>query len=114
MHTYRSPQSAALPSSNKQNGVASSSSSNAKIPARRNTAERNDDEDDDDEDERFPQPEGDADDGYSYDAASVPLVTRNEVAAGEVVFYGDEETAATSSSESGEIVPYAHRDLKPG
>ncbi|KAJ3562949.1 hypothetical protein NP233_g9255 [Leucocoprinus birnbaumii] len=115
MHTYRpSPRSAALPPP-KQNG--STSSANAKA-TRGNAVEQNGHSDDEDEDERFPQPEGDADGGYSYDAASVPLVTKSNVEEhGEVVFDGDEEAAeiaASSSNSTGEVVPYAHRDLKPG
>jgi serine/threonine kinase 16 len=117
MHTYRpSPRSAALPPTTRQNGSASSSK--AQPPPKRNTAGQRDHSDEEDEDERFPQPEGDADGGYSYDTASVPLVTRNQVEEeGEVVFDGDEEAAeiaGSSSSGVGEIVPYAHRDLKPG
>lgn len=86
---------------------------------KKNTVERHSHSDD--EDERFPQPEGDAEGGYSYDtndtSASVPLVTRQKVEdEGEVVFDGDEEAAeaVVDSSSGGEIVPYAHRDLKPG
>ncbi|KAF5359689.1 hypothetical protein D9756_003082 [Leucocoprinus leucothites] len=116
MHTYRpSPRSAALPPTGKQNGSASPSGAK---PPRRNTAEHSNHSDDEDDDERLPQPDGDADGGYSYDGASVPLVTKKSVEEeGEVVFDGDEEAAeiaGSSSSGTGEIVPYAHRDLKPG
>ncbi|EKM78077.1 hypothetical protein AGABI1DRAFT_114902 [Agaricus bisporus var. burnettii JB137-S8] len=117
MHSYHpSAGSAGLPPTS--NGVAGASSSNARgngnaIPQRKGSGRRLSNEDD--EDERFPQPEGDADGGYSYEAndasSSVPLVTRNEV-----VFDGDEEVAeevADPSTEVG-IVPYAHRDIKPG
>lgn len=70
-----------------------------------------------DDDERFPQPEGDGDGGYSYDSSSVPLVTRHHMEdEGDVVFDGDEELAenANGGNAGKEVVPYAHRDLKPG
>lgn len=128
MHDYRpSPRSAALPPTNQQqrqaNGTSSSANGNPvrKVSAgsRKNTVERHSE---DDEDERFPQPEGDADGGYSYgDSVTVPLVTKQRVEEeGEVVFDGDEEAAeiagAAGAGGSGgsEVVPYAHRDLKPG
>ena len=83
---------------------------------------RADNDDYDDNDERFPQPDGDADDGYSYDRENefkVPLVTKNEP---DIVFDGDEELDRLQSNEGNgqrpedEMVhvPYAHRDLKPG
>ncbi|KXN88635.1 Serine/threonine-protein kinase ENV7 [Leucoagaricus sp. SymC.cos] len=113
MHSYRpSPRSATLLPP-KQNGTASSS----KPKPQRSNIPQNGHSDDEDDDERFPHPEGDADGGYSYDSASVPLVTKNKVAEGEVVFDGDEEAAEIAGSSSGgssEVVPYAHRDLKPG
>ncbi|KAH0585240.1 hypothetical protein H2248_008484 [Termitomyces sp. 'cryptogamus'] len=71
-----------------------------------------------DDDERFPQPEGDGDGGYSYDSGvNVPLVTKHRVEEeGEVVFDGDDELAQTQQGNSSEVelVPYAHRDIKPG
>ncbi|KIM36166.1 hypothetical protein M413DRAFT_449359 [Hebeloma cylindrosporum] len=71
-----------------------------------------------DHDERFPQAEGDAEGGYSYDGPSstVPLVTKHQVEEeGEVVFDGDEELEnAQQGNSTLEVVPYAHRDLKPG
>ncbi|KAG5646954.1 hypothetical protein DXG03_001677 [Asterophora parasitica] len=70
-----------------------------------------------DDDERFPQPEGDGDGGYSYDGGvNVPLVTKHqEEDDGDVVFDGDEELAQAQQGGSGsQLVPYAHRDLKPG
>jgi len=122
MHSYRpSPRSATLPpnKSNKPNGStggagagASSSQNGGPSAGGRLSHEDHDD------DERFPHTEGDADGGYSYDNATVPLVTRHKVEEeGEVVFDGDEEAAevAGSSTDAGvEVVPYAHRDLKPG
>ncbi len=121
MHSYRptSPRSATLPPerTNKQNGNAAGAGSSSRDGGP-SAGQRLSHEDHDD-DERFPHPEGDTDGGYSYDNATVPLVTRHRVEEeGEVVFDGDEEAAdvATgSSTEAGaEIVPYAHRDLKPG
>ena len=75
-------------------------------------------EDDEDHDERFPQAEGDAEGGYSYDgpSSSTPLVMKHQAEEeGEVVFDGDEELENTQQGNSTlEVVPYAHRDLKPG
>lgn len=115
MHSYRpSPRSASLPPN--QNGSAATSSSQNGGPS---AGQRLSHEDHDDEDERFPQPEGDGDGGYSYDNAStVPLVTKHQVEEeGDVVFDGDEEAAEIAASSTGagtEVVPYAHRDIKPG
>jgi len=76
-----------------------------------------------DDDERFPQPEGDGEGGYSYGSAvNVPLITKHRVEdEGDVVFDGEEELSRIQRSGNGsadpgrtEIVPYAHRDLKPG
>jgi serine/threonine kinase 16 len=108
MHTYRAP---VKPSTN--------SSGTGNAPQMRAPPSKPD-QDDHDDDERFPQPEGDGDGGYSYDdAVNVPLMTRQRVEAGDVVFDGDEELqengmAAQSDGHNTEIVPYAHRDLKPG
>ena len=72
-----------------------------------------------DNDERFPQPEGDADGGYSYDGPSsvnVPLVTRHRVEDEgdvDVVFDGDGDEEQQDGPPLA-VVPYAHRDLKPG
>ncbi|KAJ6624069.1 Pkinase-domain-containing protein [Mycena sp. CBHHK59/15] len=111
MHTYRAPVGAAVPSSK-------AGSSSAAAAAARKQQHHEDDEDDD---ERFPQPEGDGDDGYSYGSASVPLVTRRRVEEeGDTVFDGDEELgriqqeAQQNGNGPTELVPYAHRDLKPG
>jgi len=80
-------------------------------------------DDDGDNDERFPQAEGDAEGGYSYDGpglgSSVPLVTRHRAAEDElendIVFDGDEELHQHRQANSTlAVVPYAHRDLKPG
>lgn len=70
---------------------------------------------DDDADERFPQPEGDAEGGYSYDGASVPLVTKHRTEEEhDVVFDENEDGEQQHDGPALEIVPYAHRDLKPG
>ncbi|KAH9945350.1 Pkinase-domain-containing protein [Epithele typhae] len=82
------------------------------------------------DDEMFPQPEGDGEGGYSYHGASstssrAPLVSQNgpgEDHEHEPLFDGDEELerlqhgGANGHAASGqtELVPYAHRDLKPG
>jgi serine/threonine kinase 16 len=105
MHEYRpaTPKSAAEAAAS---GNRVSSGANGKAP------QQHDDEDD----ERFPQAEGDAEGGYSYDRSSVPLMTRHKPDEADVVFDGDEEPElATENHKPGsEIVPYAHRDLKPG
>ncbi|KAG6900605.1 hypothetical protein C0993_007828 [Termitomyces sp. T159_Od127] len=70
-----------------------------------------------DDDERFPQPEDDGEGGFSYDAGvTVPLVTKHRVEEGDVVFDGDQELARIQEGgdSGGELVPYAHRDIKPG
>lgn len=80
------------------------------------------DDDDDDVDHAFPQPEGDEEGGFSYDGGgqSVPLMNRSrEQEQHEAVFDGDQELADAhpethSASEETELVPYSHRDLKPG
>ena len=102
MHTYRSGK----PSS----GPSSSSQPLPSGPGRDEDHEEND---------AFPQPEGDGEGGYSYapgartpDASSMPLVTRGSFDNGDVIFDGGDQD--TAQNGSGELVPYAHRDLKPG
>ncbi|KAH9481754.1 Serine/threonine-protein kinase ppk13 [Psilocybe cubensis] len=108
MHEYRptTPRSAAAAKNLK-------STSTGKARANENDA------DDEDDDARFPQAEGDAEGGYSYDggaSASMPLVSRRlQDEEPDVVFDGDEEVEnAQQQGNALEIVPYAHRDLKPG
>jgi serine/threonine kinase 16 len=48
------------------------------------------------------------------DGASVPLVAAQRREEGEAIFDGDEEAHAGDGRAEGAIVPYAHRDLKPG
>ncbi|KAJ8519546.1 hypothetical protein ONZ45_g3538 [Pleurotus djamor] len=110
MHDYRAPIRGSA-----QNGQAAASSSRRQ-QQQEEAASRHSDED-----ERFPQPEGDAEGGYSYDGASVPLVSRRRVEdEGDVVFDGDEEISkadqhnGNADPSTTEHVPYAHRDLKPG
>ncbi|THV07287.1 other/NAK protein kinase [Dendrothele bispora CBS 962.96] len=130
MHTYRAAVGpTASSSSSRQNGSAS-----RQAPSRLSN-----DDNDDHEDARFPEPEGDGDDGYSYggsgsllgrggmagkasgdDSASVPLVSKHQSGDDDhVVFDGDEELERLQENADApvgatEIVPYAHRDLKPG
>ncbi|KAI0951182.1 hypothetical protein AcW1_008294 [Taiwanofungus camphoratus] len=78
------------------------------------------------DDEMFPHPEGDADGGYSYhnsgNGSAVPLMTKHRPDENETIFDGDEElsriqqSGASTNETSGqvELVPYVHRDLKPG
>ena len=100
MHTYRTSKSSPNPSTSRK--PLSNPGS----------------DDDHDETEMFPHPEGDAEGGYSYgpgshahNSASVPLVSRQGLDDGDVIFDGDQDSV---HDNSGELVPYAHRDLKPG
>lgn len=109
MHDYRGPLRPAQ--SSQQQHKASSS--------RQQQQDEEDSGRHSDDDERFPQPEGDGDDGYSYGSASVPLVTKHR--AEEEGDDRDEEMSSLAQNgnvegDSGatEPVPYAHRDLKPG
>ncbi|KAL0954302.1 hypothetical protein HGRIS_003303 [Hohenbuehelia grisea] len=116
MHKYRAVVNA--------NASSSSNSGAAAAPSRNTQHQQHQqaDGDHDDDDERFPQPEGDAEGGYSYDGVSVPLMTKHKVEdEGDVVFDGDEELAKgqfqpneVADPRKAELVPYAHRDLKPG
>lgn len=109
MHTYRAP-------------VGPTANSNATVPPA--SSSRRQEESSgrhSDDDERFPQAEGDGEGGYSYDGGvNVPLVTKHRVEdEGDVVFDGDEELSKLQENGDGdsrktEVVPYAHRDLKPG
>ncbi|KDR78818.1 hypothetical protein GALMADRAFT_1271408 [Galerina marginata CBS 339.88] len=104
MHEYRptTPRSAAAA---KKDAAASKGKAKSQDP-----------QDDDDNDERFPQAEGDAEGGYSYDgpSASVPLVTKHQVEDDDVIFEGDEQQEEAQQNSATGVVPYAHRDLKPG
>lgn len=122
MHDYRAPVgSASNPVPSRQN-QSSSSRPKANIPQHDNGPHS----DDEDDDEMFPHPEGDGEGGYSYHGSArkstVPLMTKVGRDDGELIFDGDEELdriqrdAAANDSHTGatEVVPYAHRDLKPG
>lgn len=111
MHEYRpTTPGSAMPAN--RNGTTDPSSTKSKQQPR--------EDDDEDNDERFPQPEGDAEGGYSYDGSSlgssVPLVTKHraEELENDVVFDGDEELNEQQANSTLAVVPYAHRDLKPG
>jgi serine/threonine kinase 16 len=71
------------------------------------------------DDERFPAPEGDSEGGYSY-GPNIPLMTKQREEEHDVVFDRDEELAQNEPQTSGadpsnfQLVPYAHRDIKPG
>ena len=124
LHDYKAPvasKSNANPSRENQSTSASSS----RQP--RQNIHVDNGHSDDEEDEMFPHPEGDSEGGYSYHGparqSSVPLVTkRRPQEEGETIFDGDEELTRIQQSrlENGnasgetELVPYAHRDLKPG
>ncbi|KAI0029348.1 Pkinase-domain-containing protein [Vararia minispora EC-137] len=63
--------------------------------------------------------EDDPEGGYSYEdvdaAVSVPLVAKQQAQTDDVVFDGDQELlTGANGPAAGDIVPYAHRDLKPG
>lgn len=113
MHDYRAPVSAqANPAPSRANQSSSAHRSPSQSPRHS----------EDDDDEMFPHPEGDADGGYSYhgpgSAANVPLMSKDRPQ-DDVVFDGDEELShiqheGNGSAEHTELVPYAHRDLKPG
>lgn len=115
MHNYHAP----------IGGTSSSGPSrpNPSHNSRRQQQQEPEHHSDDEEDAMFPHPEGDEDGGYSYgSAANVPLMTRHMVEdEGDVVFDGDEELSKIQDHGNGnadpgktELVPYAHRDLKPG
>ncbi|KAF8525758.1 other/NAK protein kinase [Hysterangium stoloniferum] len=111
MHTYRAP---IAPAQNGSVGMPTASEPTS-------TQNGHPVHDDDHEEQLLPHPEGDAEGGYSYDGASVPLITRRHVESeGDVVFDGDaesEQIRAEEPPQAGgltEIVPYAHRDIKPG
>lgn len=123
MHDYRAPlgsKSQPFPSR------ANQSSSARHAPSAPNSPRHSLDDDD----SSFPQPEGDAEGGYSYHGtsrgANVSLINKDRPQGvgeeSEPIFDGDEELeriqheGANGNVEPGqtELVPYAHRDLKPG
>ncbi|KIJ52504.1 hypothetical protein M422DRAFT_223049 [Sphaerobolus stellatus SS14] len=113
MHTYRAPGSSVQNSSSRAAASSASASSS--------NQNRQHEDDEDHEDPMLPQPEGDAEGGYSYDGASIPLMTKHRVQSqGDVVFDGDDELERIQTQEplqedgKTQLVPYAHRDIKPG
>jgi serine/threonine kinase 16 len=126
MHDYRAPiASGSNPRPSRENQSSSAPDRRSQQP--RANIRANNGHSDDEDDEMFPQPEGDAEGGYSYhgpaegNGSSVPLMSRG-MSEGEAIFDGDEEleNIQRSGLENGaasgqtELVPYAHRDLKPG
>lgn len=127
MHDYRAPvASRSNPRLSREN--QSSSATSSSLRSKQNIRVDNGHSDDEDEDdEMFPHPEGDAEGGYSYHgpsshSASAPLISNQATLDDNVVFDGDEELShiqqngtqnGTASGET-ELVPYAHRDIKPG
>lgn len=78
---------------------------------------------DDEPRDMFPQPEGDDEGGFSYDGPgqsgpSVPLMSRRmQEESNDVIFDGDQdldEHGNGAANGETELVPYAHRDIKPG
>ena len=104
MHDYKAPKSSAQP-----------------------TARTEEDHDD----SSFPQAEGDAEGGFSYDSAPLRTKKTQPRPRPDVIYDGDEELERLnphdderddnhrephSQGPSGELIPmpYAHRDIKPG
>ena len=123
MHSYRAPVGS------KNDVFASRANQSRHAPSAPNSPRNSLSGDDDDQ--MFPQPEGDADGGYSYhgpvgSGSKVPLMSKDKSRGnGEEnapIFDGDEEMgriqheAGNGHGHAGEteVVPYAHRDLKPG
>ena len=126
MHDYRAPiASHSDPRPSRENQSSSSRARQSQIKSNINVDNGHSDDEDD---EMFPHPEGDSEGGYSYHGPSskrsdsVPLVTKRVPDEGEAIFDGDEElehvqqSGLQNGAASGqtELVPYAHRDLKPG
>ncbi|KAI0733669.1 Pkinase-domain-containing protein [Fomitopsis betulina] len=121
MHDYRMPVDPKAGRANQSHAAAKAPSPPMPGPSNPGTP-RHSLDDDDEGSGMFPHPEGDADGGYSYhsngdaQSASMPLMASDRD--NEPIFDGDEELARLQDSEgrSGEteLVPYAHRDLKPG
>lgn len=122
MHDYRAPLASSSSDPDTQKGP--SSSENRSAP-NINGKQRQSLNEDNEDSEMYPQAEGDADNGYSYSrndtSASVPLVSKRMIEQeGDAIFDGDEElpdrgmsNGSTDPSKT-QLVPYAHRDLKPG
>jgi serine/threonine kinase 16 len=118
MHTFHAP---LRKSPNRPNGSAGGSEPRRVQQPQVEAHQVGEDSDDEGEqNQMLPEPEGDEEGGYSYDGASsrkgVPLLTKKKVEQGDIVFDGDQELADSlpAPDGEGELVPYAHRDLKPG
>ena len=122
MHDYRAPVGS------KNDAFVSRANQSRHAPSAPNSP-RNSLSGDEDEDGMFPQPEGDAEGGYSYHGAGgsssrAPLVSKDRRQGSgeehEPIFGGDEELdriqheGGNGHASETELVPYAHRDLKPG
>ncbi|TFK23606.1 other/NAK protein kinase [Coprinopsis marcescibilis] len=85
-------------------------------PQQRSKPSNSNADDDDDNDARFPQPEGDSEGGYSYDTPAAPLMGKHRALDNEVLFDDQGESSQQPANDGPplDIVPYAHRDLKPG
>ncbi|KAI0687663.1 Pkinase-domain-containing protein [Cytidiella melzeri] len=127
MHDYQAPlASRSDPNPSRENQSSAATSSSAR-PQKNIKADNGHSDDEDEDDEMFPHPEGDAEGGYSYHgpssrSSSAPLMSKQSTMDDGVVFDGDEELSHIQQSGAGngaaagqkELVPYAHRDLKPG
>jgi len=120
MHTFYAPVKKGL---SRPNGSAAGGSGSEphRVPQPQAHTVGDDSGDDDDEhNQMLPEPEGDDEGGFSYDgppsARGVPLLTKKKAERGEVIFDGDQELADSlpAPDGEGELVPFAHRDLKPG
>ena len=131
MHDYRAPVGTSNDPFSRQNQSQHATTNHRRLSGEAQTTSRppaHGDDDDDEDDELFPHPEGDAEGGYSYHGSSaghsaVPLVTKlRPEDEGETIYDGDQELmrmqneGASNEAHNGatELVPYAHRDLKPG
>ncbi|THG97341.1 hypothetical protein EW026_g4636 [Hermanssonia centrifuga] len=126
MHDYRAAMGSRSEPFPSRSNQSASASSNREQPRANIKADNG--HSDDEDDELFPHPEGDSEGGYSYHgppsrSSSAPLVTkRRPQDEGETIYDGDEELAKiqqsggenNASPGETELVPYAHRDLKPG
>ncbi|KAG8906340.1 hypothetical protein FRB99_007120, partial [Tulasnella sp. 403] len=100
------------------NNGSSTSSHQPRPPSRQERREADDHRDDD---SLLPHAEGDGEEGFSYHAGPLrPSPNRGpKIGRGvDVVFDGDEEleseqVAKDTPDGSAEVVPYAHRDIKP-
>ena len=125
MHTYRAHKGSQAQQQARQAGGRSERLPESSKPKSRqngnfgNPVTHGDSDDEEEEDgDMLPRPDGDGDGGYSYSndaGSSIPLVAKHAVEdEGDVIFDGDQELDNHSGSSELELVPFAHRDLKPG